>query len=106
MTIDTGEPVTSVQSVRIDMVHAFGIPASASGLEHRTFLHFTLDIAGRGQRRDLKSTDLLAIKRRIVLGVADNAITKHHHSSTWARAMRVIMNERILGMRLPRPKKR
>src|SRR5262245_57392947 len=86
------------------MVHTFGIPASASGLKHRAFSHFTLDIAGRGQCRDLKGTDLLAVKRRIVLGVADNAIAKHRHPSPWTGAMRVILDERILGMRLPRSK--
>src|SRR5215831_19916514 len=103
MAINTGEPVCVIESMRVNVVHAFRVPAGARGLEHRAFWHFALGITCGRQRRDLKGTHLLAIKRGIILGVAYEAVAKHRHPSTRAGAMRVGLNERILGMCPPRP---
>src|SRR4249919_3153525 len=92
--------------MRVNVVHAFGVPASPRGLEHRAFWHFALGITCGCQRHDLKGTDLLAIKRSIILRVAYDAVAKHCHPSTRAGAMRVGLNERIQGMRPPRPEER
>src|SRR5262245_27269837 len=102
MAIHTGEPVRVIEAMRVNVVHAFRVPAGARGLEHRAFWHFALGITCGGQGHDLKGTDLLAIKRSIILSVAYDAVAKYRHPSTRAGAMRVGLNERSLGMRLPR----
>src|SRR5262245_2992145 len=106
MTIYTGKPVCVIEAMRVNMVHAFGVPANPRGLEHRAFWHFALGILCGGQGRDLKGTDLPTIKRGIILSIAYDAVAKHRHPSTRAGAMRVGPNERILGMRPPRPEER
>src|SRR5467141_4073407 len=106
MAIDTGKPVRVIESIWINVVHAFRVPAEPRGLEHGAFWHFALGITCGGQCRDLKGTHLLAIKRGIILGVAYDAVAQHRHPSTRAGAMRVGLNERILGMRPPRPEER
>ena len=103
MAINTGEPVRVIEAMRVNVVHAFRVPASPRGLEHRAFWHFALGILCGGQCRDLKGADLPTIKRGIILSVAYDAVAKHRHPSTRAGAMRVGLNERILGMRPPRP---
>ena len=106
MAIDTGKPVHVIQAVWIHMVHAFRIPTSARGLKHRTFWYFALGIACRCQGGDLEGTELLTIKWGIVLSVTYKTITQYRHPSTRTGAMRVCLNEWILGMRAPRPEKR
>src|SRR2546428_9072288 len=87
MAIDTGGPLCIVKSVRINMVHAFGIPAGPRRSKYRAFRYFSLGIACRRQLRDLKGTDLPAIKRRIILRIANDTVPKHRHPSTRASAM-------------------
>src|SRR4029434_9305227 len=106
MPINAGEPVRVIEAMRVNVVHAFRVPAGSRGLEHRAFWHFALGIRRGGQCRDLKGADLLAIKRGIILSVAYDAVAKHRHASTRALALRVTLTERILGMRPPRPEER
>src|SRR5262249_50331856 len=115
MAIDAGEPVCIVKSVRINMVHAFGIPAGPRWLQDRAFRYFALGIARCGQLYDFKGTHLLAIKWCIILGIANDTLArlcrrravkpfpKHCHSSTRTRAMGVSLDEGILRMGPPRP---
>src|SRR5262245_47264642 len=106
MAIDANQPVRVIEAMRVDMVHAFGVPAGPRRLEHRAFWYFALGILCGGQCRDLKGADLPTIKWGIILSIAYDAVAKHRHPSTRAGAMRVGLNERILGMRPPRPEER
>src|SRR5215470_1586569 len=103
MAIDASEPVCIVKSVRINMVHALGIPAGPRWLQDRAFRYFALGIVCCGQLYDFKGTHLLAIKWCIVLGIANNTVSKHGHPPTRTRAMGVSLDEGILRMRPPRP---
>ena len=106
MAINTGEPVRVIEAMRVNVVHAFGVPAGARGLEYRAFWYFALGIMCGSQSRDLKGADLPTIKRGIILSVAYDTVAKYRHPSTRAGALRVGLNERILGMRPPRPEER
>src|SRR5215471_17516465 len=106
MAIDAGQPVRVIEAMRVDMMHAFGVPAAPRRLEHRAFRHFALGILYGSQCRDLKGADLPTIKWGIILSIAYDAVTKRRHPSTRAGAMRVSLNERILRMRPPRPEER
>src|SRR5262245_19905427 len=106
MAIDAGKPARVIESMRVNVVHTFRVPANPRGLEYRAFWHFALSITCGCQCRNLKGSDLLAVKRGIILSVAYDAVAKHRHPSTRAGAMCVGLNERIPGMRLPRPQER
>src|SRR5438309_2037979 len=99
--IDAGQPGAVFKEMRIDVVHAGGVPAAAGGRQHGRFRSFAFCIYRGGQPGNFESADLPAIDRKTFLGKTEQPAVIREHSASGARDARVAGYERACGVLRP-----
>src|SRR6185369_16228002 len=96
--VDAGKPVTAGLLVRVDVVHAGGVPAGASSFQNRTMTNLDFSIIRRRQFEDLESPHGTTVARPAILCEAKEFVVELQDASGGAGAALIFSYYRTARM--------